>query len=212
MVTENLFGVSPENDMGVFYTNITLKGARQQEVADHLKRDQRQAYVSPATSGCVVVFDRISDEDEAALCELASSLSEEFQCPALAALVHDGDLFLYWLYEAGRLVDEYDSAPAYFQTDAEPTPPKGGNPEALCEAFQAQRALSDLQAIFERATKTALDDDWSEDHLIGDEIHDVIAQALGLPLFAVDTGYYSILNGSLPEDLGKESLIYCADE
>jgi hypothetical protein len=198
--------------MGVFYTNITLKGAGQQEVADHLKHARRQAYVSPATNGCVIVFDRISDEDEGALCELASNLSEEFRCPALAALVHDGDLFLYWLYEAGRLVDEYNSAPAYFQTDAEPTPPKGGNPEALCEAFQAQNALCDLQAIFERATRTALDNDWSEEHLIGDEIHDVIAQVLGLPLFVVDTGFYSILNGSLPQDLSKESLVYCAEQ
>jgi hypothetical protein len=194
--------------MGIFYTNITLKGARQQEVVDYLKRAQCQAYVSPATNDCIVVFDRVSDEDSVALRKLASNLSKEFQCPALAALVHDGDLFLYWLYKAGRLVDEYDSMPTYFQTDAEAAPPKGGNPEALCEAFRAQHALSDLQAIFKRATKAVLDDDWSEEHLIGDEIHDVIAQALGLPLFVVDTGFYSIQNDSLPEDLTKESLIY----
>jgi hypothetical protein len=70
-------------------------------------------------------------------------------------------------------------------------------------------AVVEVIDIFDRARQAVMDDDPSEAHLIGDEIHDVLAQALNLPLFVVDTGYHSIMNGFLPDDLAKESLIMC---
>lgn len=196
--------------MGIFYTDITLKDIDQQSAASYLKANHRQAYVSPTFNGCTVVFDKASDEDGHTLYQLAAELSEALHCVALAVLVHDGDLFLYWLYERGRLADEYNSAPGYFEVDVKYIP-TAGNAEKLCEAFQVPEALVEVHDIFQRVIKTATDDDYSEEHLIGDEIHDVLAQALNLPLFVVDTGYYSIVDNILPADLEKAALIYCGE-
>jgi hypothetical protein len=51
------------------------------------------------------------------------------QRPVVAFIVHDSDIFLYWLCDGGKELDRYNSAPGYF-TDKE-TPPEGGNPETL---------------------------------------------------------------------------------
>lgn len=198
--------------MGISYTNITLKSVDQSALSNYLKALKREAYVSPIKNDCTVIFDKLSDEDVDTLCNLAGELSEKFHCPAFAVLVHDDDLFLYWLYQSGQLIDQYNSMPSYFDADEPPALPAGGDAEKLCEIFQKREALKDVVNIFERAIKTVIADEWSEEHLIGDEIHDVMIQALGLPLFAVDTGYYSIENDELPEDLDKEGLIYCGSE
>lgn len=79
--------------MGIFYTKITVKGVKQQNIADFLKQSKRQAYVSPMVNDCTVVFDKESEDDMEILCRLGSELSKVFQCPILAVFVHDGDLF-----------------------------------------------------------------------------------------------------------------------
>jgi Tol biopolymer transport system component len=82
--------------MGLFYTNITLYGPNQQQVTQYLKTLGRAAYVSPTVDGFTVVYDKqTEDQDERELIDLACGLSRAFQCPALAALVHDSDVFAY---------------------------------------------------------------------------------------------------------------------
>jgi hypothetical protein len=49
--------------------------------------------------------------------------------PVIAFTVHDSDVFWYWLFDNGAIVDNYDSAPNYFE-DGSKTP-SGGNAEAL---------------------------------------------------------------------------------
>jgi hypothetical protein len=196
--------------MGIFYTNITLYGVDQPTVANYLRQQKRDAYVSPMQSGCTVIFDKESDLHIEALCSLATELSTTFHCAAFAVNIHDGDVFYYYLYQSGQLIDDYDSVPSYFFNE-EPQAPIGGDAQKLCEAFHRPEAVAEVIDIFDRARQTVMDDDYSEAHLSGDEIHDVLAQALNLPLFAVDTGYHSITNGFLPDDLAKESLVLCVN-
>ncbi len=194
--------------MGIFYTNITLHGVDQSMVAGYLKQQKRDAYVSPTLNGRTVVFDKDSDLHIDALCTLAAELSTVFRCTALAVNIHDGDVFYYYLYQSGQLTDDYDSVPSYFFNE-EPQAPIGGEARKLCEAFHQLDAVDEVIDIFDRAKHTVMDDEPSETHLTGDEIHDVLAQALNLPPFVVDTGYHSIVNGFLPDDLAKESLVLC---
>ena len=78
--------------MGNFYTNNTLRGPSQQAVAAALAG--RSAIVTPAQDGCVVVFDEASDEqNQEVITELAARLSREFDCPVLAVLNHDDDIY-----------------------------------------------------------------------------------------------------------------------
>ncbi len=130
---------------------------------------RRVAYVSPTIQGWTVVYDQeTDDEDIDVLQELAQRLSHSFACPAFAVLVHDSDIFMYWLYDNGTLVDAYNSIPDYFDPTAEEAaPPEGGDARKLCAVFNREHALEQVSRIFQRVEEGALSDDWSPDYLQG---------------------------------------------
>lgn len=133
--------------MGSFYTNITLKTADTDRVLDALRQAQRAALVSAPEHGYTVVFDEASESQEPEVLKaLATRLSRSCACPALAILNHDDDVLLYFLYERGQLADEYNSAPSFFEEDADPgTPPLGGDANRLSTVFNAASRRSDIE-------------------------------------------------------------------
>src|SRR5512145_1386274 len=104
--------------MGSFYTNIAVKTTDTDCVETVLRQARRAGLIAPPDHGCTVVFDEASEkQDIEVLQALAAHLSRACKCPALAVLNHDDDVLLYLLYEAGELVDEYNSAPSYFDEE-----------------------------------------------------------------------------------------------
>ena len=185
--------------MGNFYTNYTLRGPDQQAVAAALAG--RSALVAPVNNGCVTVFDEQSDEqDQEAIAELASGLSRRFRCPVLAVLNHDDDIFCYQLYLSGELTDEYDSCPDYFDPDAEPSGPVGGDAEKLCSAF-GSNLVAEVEHVLR---KSGLDEDG---YTFEVERHEELARLLGLPVFGVGAGYNYVSQGELPDGLDEDDLI-----
>ena len=90
--------------MGNFYTNITLRGPNQDQIVAYLRAEGRTTYVTPTVRGCTVVFD---SEEEMSLESLAATLSRHFNCVPLAIMNHDDDVLWHQLYQAGKLIDEY---------------------------------------------------------------------------------------------------------
>lgn len=177
--------------MGSFYVNYTVEWPDQAEVADALSG--RRAAVSPSRDGCVVVFDEESDEqDTKVIVNMASWLSYEFSCPVLAMLNHDDDVLRYFLYDNGVLVDEYDSAPGYFQAGGGTAGPVGGNAKKLCAAFGAGD-LATVEQIL-RAPAAA-----GDGYMVELDRHAALAAALGLPQFAVGTAYANLDRNEYPE-------------
>ena len=185
--------------MGNFYTNYTLRGPSQFAVAAALTG--RTALVTPAEAGCVVVFDEESEvQDAEGMAELASTLSRRFRCPVLGIANHDDDILYYQLYEAGALEDEYDSCPNYFDPDAEPLPPAGGDAAKLCAAFAANN-VAVIESILRRSG-------WEEDgYTFEVERHEDLILALGLPLYGVGAGYLYVSRGELPDGLTADNLM-----
>src|SRR6187455_1673439 len=98
--------------MGNFYVNYTLRGPEPETVAAALTG--RSAIVTPQDNRSVVVFDAEAESQDLGVFDaVGRRLSTELKCPVLAVLNHDDDVLLYRLFENGRLVDEYNSAPAY---------------------------------------------------------------------------------------------------
>jgi len=187
--------------MGNFYTNYTLKGAHQKAVASALVG--RRAIVTPTDdNGYVVVFDEESDEQDAkAISGLASFLSARFSCPVLAVLNHDDDILWYQLYEDGKLSDEYDSTPGYFD-GAEPSAPTGGDAQRLCSAFGACEAPS-----VEMILRKSLFDEGG--YAFAFQRHADLVGALGLPQFGVGTCFRSFDDPcfEFPDGLSKRDLV-----
>src|SRR5262245_44655728 len=73
-------------------------------------------YVSKPLRGWVSVYERrLSEQDETWIKQFAGELSGRLGTACVAFLIHDSDIACYWLYDRGRLLDEYNSAPGYFE-------------------------------------------------------------------------------------------------
>jgi hypothetical protein len=184
--------------MGNFYTNFTLKGPSQQAVASFLKG--RSTIVTPEENGCVVVFDEESDnQDQEVIADLGAKLSAEFRCPVFAVLNHDDDILWYQLYENGKVTDEYDSAPSYFDSDAETiAPPSGGDAQRLCAAFGGGD---------EEEVESILRKESGEGYVFAFERHADLVGVLGIPDFGVGFGYKSFDAGGCPEGINPRELL-----
>ena len=186
--------------MGSFYTNVTLRTTDRDAVRQHLSAAGRRAYISPPAAGAVVVFDRACEEqDPKELAVLTSLLSQRCVCPALAVMIHDDDIFWYGLYEAGALVDEYTSAPDYFEGGG--APPAGGDATRLCAAFARPDVEAELLGILHRPK------DAPDAYTFETDRHSAVVEALGLPSAAVGTGYNYLEAGELPSELTMEDLV-----
>ncbi len=186
--------------MGSFYTNYTLRGPSPKAVAAALAG--RSALVTPEQNGCVVVFDEESeDQNQEVIAGLAAWLSEEFQCPLLAVLNHDDDILWYQLYLNGKLADEYDSSPGYFDADEDADhEPAGGDAEKLCQAFGSVKA-KEMAAILRQGAFV------EDGYTFAMERHADLAEALGLPEFSVGVGFEYATMGELPDGLDFRQLI-----
>jgi hypothetical protein len=189
--------------MGNFYTSYTLRGSSQQSVAIALAG--RSAMVTQAQAGCVVVFDEESDkQDQEIIAELASRLSGQFRCPLLAVLNHDDSILWYQLYLSGELVDEYNSAPGYFETgDEEAAGPEGGDVKKLCNAF-GSNAVAKVESILREPTAA------DNGYIFEIERHMELARALGIPVFGAG-GFEQINEEALPGGLAEDSWITTKD-
>jgi hypothetical protein len=148
--------------MGTKYDSLAFRGPTQEQVASAVAGASSHGYISPTISGLTVAYPEqlLSDFGYRKMCP---KLSRKLGCPALAAGVFDDDVFYYALYDAGKLVDEYNSYPDFGRSSrigglefarlvfvsfvlrrepsrrpieqTEPMPPSGGNAELLCRLF-----------------------------------------------------------------------------
>lgn len=172
--------------MGNFYTNVTLRGPEQAEVAAVLREAGRAAYVAPAHPGGTTVFDeRCESQSPRLLSELSAALSHQFSCPALAVLNHDDDILALGLYDHGELIGDYETGHA-----------AGFPVRALCRAWGRDLGaplvwllLRGPRPIFEVAR------------------HAWLARLLGLPPWSVATGFRYLAQGEYPGGLEAGRLV-----
>jgi hypothetical protein len=185
--------------VGNFYANFTVRSQEPEAVARALAG--RNALVTPATNGCVVVFEETSDAfDLQATAEIAAHLSLTLKCAVLAVANYDDDVLCYQLFETGKQVDTYDSCPGYF--DGSPSAKdgtSGGEGRLLCAAF----GVSNPEVI--DTILRAPEGDGGYTFAV-DRHHDLFA-ALRLPDFGVGIGYRYLEQGELPEGLRAEELL-----
>jgi ribosomal protein S18 acetylase RimI-like enzyme len=70
--------------------------------------------VTPARNGWITVYDELSDRDREAHRRFAAELSERLGVPSVALRLEQMTVVRYYLFERGRMVDEYLSVPTYF--------------------------------------------------------------------------------------------------
>jgi tetratricopeptide (TPR) repeat protein len=100
--------------MGAFYGSIQLRSddhaavlASAQEVAD---ASGIGLFVAPEIDGWIGIYPQRGGQDET----IGRQFAEHHSGFVLQLIIHDDDVFAYWLYEHGSLCDSYWSTPGYF--------------------------------------------------------------------------------------------------
>jgi hypothetical protein len=120
--------------MGLFCANFHFRTDDHAALsAAAAKRKFADCRVLPAKNGWVSMYEeRSSQQDDERIRDLAKNLSKDLKTPAIAFMVHDSDIACYWLYDGGKLLDEYNSSPDYFDDDGGAgAPPTGGKTDVL---------------------------------------------------------------------------------
>jgi hypothetical protein len=185
--------------MGNKYVNFTLRGPTQEAVAHALAG--REALVTPLQKGCVVALDKESETGENKLItDLALYLSQELDCLVLAIRNWDDDILWYQLCDKGRMIDEYDSSPGYWDPVAEPSNPKGGDARRLCAAF----GTSDVALVEGILRRSSFDEGG---YAFAFERHADLIRALSISDFGICIGYEALMNDEYPEGLSPGDLM-----
>ncbi|HWE64713.1 MAG TPA: hypothetical protein VHB98_23610, partial [Chloroflexota bacterium] len=164
--------------------NIVLKGSSQEQVVTYLEQHKQRAFVSPTRNELTFVY---ATDD--AWNPLAEALSRTYGCAALFESVYDSDIFQYMLYEQGNLIDQYNSAPDYWDGEEWADPesdeevqdhqpePVGGDARVLCAAFGAEQTIEVVDAILHPPVEGSIR------HAAFDAFHQhwTLAEALGWP-------------------------------
>src|SRR5829696_2694227 len=108
--------------MGLFCANLHFRTEDDRALSAALERRGVARYrLLPAGNGWTSLYEeRASRQDDDWIRDLGGGLSQDLQVAAIAFLVHDSDVACYWLFDGGRLVDEYNSCSDYFDDDADP--------------------------------------------------------------------------------------------
>ncbi|HEV2972291.1 MAG TPA: hypothetical protein VGY55_20115 [Pirellulales bacterium] len=157
--------------MGLFCANLHFRTTDDQALSASLKRRGVTRYrVVPAKGEWTSLYEeRASQQDDERIRDLASGLSEDLHVAAIAFMVHDSDIACYWLLDDGRLLDEYNSCPDYFDDhDDGPPSPSGGRPDVLVRYCRAGVRKEELAAIL------------AEETVFAESVIERLAEALGI--------------------------------
>jgi hypothetical protein len=179
--------------MGNFYTSFTVRGTDQDSVVRAMKG--RTGAVSPTLNGYTVVWDaECEKQDEKIIERLGKQLSSALVSPVLAILNHDDDILCYWLYSAQAKLDEYNSAPGYFEGDN--APPSGGDVDLLLRTISPEASRDLVEQVLRDTV-----------YVFALERHTALLAALAMPSFAA-FGYKYISRGELPQGLTTADLAF----
>jgi hypothetical protein len=140
--------------MGAFFVNYQIRSTDQSKVTTAAAElVQGRAYVSPPKNGWVTLYDETSDAQDAyEIGRLGSELSTKLETVVFAFVVSDSTMFIYYLFDNGDLLDEYNSVPPPTNAAAEPDQKIRftGRPEILITYCPPGTSRGDLEVALQR--------------------------------------------------------------
>lgn len=196
--------------MGNWYTNVAVKGAQQSDVVAVLEELARRAYVTPETSGWIVVYDQQTDDFDLSILEsLALTLSTRFSCTALASCNADDDVLWLALYENGILSTRYASSRKEFEDGGE-FPDLKDTAQVLARVFEKPEAKNRVLSLLRKSHGAlgllSLFLRIRLAYVVEVQRHLDLSNLLGMPRAAVGLGYTYVNKGETPEGMDREAL------
>jgi|GEM_PF-1969305 len=124
--------------MGAFFTNVQVRGASMdtliaaireaagviggevEEVDETASPDRTVLVLPPDEAGWIAIYDEATEDQSGAL-DVLAKLASSVGSHAVAVTVHDSDILALSLFERGKRIDRYDSAPDYYEANVSAT-------------------------------------------------------------------------------------------
>src|ERR1700677_1241877 len=134
--------------MGAFFGSILVRttnlDAVQKGLARVAKETDSKFLAGPAVNGWISIFPENSGQDDRISLALANLLPEDM----FHLIVHDDDIFSYYFYRSGRLLDRYNSRPEYFkEVSDEERKQCQGQPVLFQDLFHQPNSLEKLKSL-----------------------------------------------------------------
>jgi hypothetical protein len=181
--------------MGLFCANVHFRTNDDAPLRAALKRRRiDDCHTLDAKGGWISLYEeRMSEQNDEWIRDLAGGLSKDLQVPAIAFLVHDSDIACYWLYDKGQLQDEYNSCPDYFEdSPSADGSPSGGQTHVLVRYCPSGTTPEQLAEIL------------GKKELFAEGIIEQLAKAMGIDRGRAIADYRSIEQGEGPDDEGGD--------
>jgi hypothetical protein len=196
--------------MGNWYTNVAVKGRQQADVVAALEELGRRAYVTPETSGWIVVYDQQTDDFDLSILEsLALTLSTRLSSTALASCNADDDVLWLALYENGTLSTRYASSRKEFE-DGDEFPDLQETAAVLSRVFEKPAAKNQVFGLLRKSHGIlgllSLPRKVRIAYVLEVQRHLDLSDLLGMPHAAVGLGYTYVNKGETPEGIDREAL------
>ena len=133
--------------MGEFYDAIYTRGADAETLPQQLAEAAGELsccfLVAPEIEGWTAIYpSRGQDEN------VAKALHKQLKTEVLFTTVHDSDIFCYYYYRDGKLVDEFNSRPDYFgKVTTTKRQSQAGRPELLLPLLRDPSDVGKLESI-----------------------------------------------------------------
>ena len=134
--------------MGAFYGSIHIRTENCDAVQTALNLVAKEAncrfLLGPSLSGWISVFPNDSGQNDRISAEIAKLLPNDI----FHLIVHDDDIFGYFFHRNGRLIDQYNSCPDYFEEVSDEDKQQcQGRPELFEDLLRKPEALGKLKAL-----------------------------------------------------------------
>ncbi len=98
---------------GTIHVRTSDRDAVRSAVESLVCERTKRFLIAPSIGGWVTVFPEHNGQDSSVSEALAAKLPDK---TLIHCLVHDDDVFAYWVFEGGRIIDTYNSCPNYLKT------------------------------------------------------------------------------------------------
>jgi predicted RNA-binding protein Jag len=134
--------------MGAFYGSILVRTEKSDEVQkafdEVAKATDCKFLMGPVVNGWISGFPNNSGQNEKTSVEIAKRLPNDI----FHLIVHDDDIFAYFFFRKGQLVDQYDSCPDYFKkVSLEEKQRWKGRPELFQDLLTKSGSLNKLKTL-----------------------------------------------------------------
>src|SRR5262245_19890517 len=151
--------------MGTFLVNFHARTPLTKQAQKAIERVVERGWIANSGDGWFSFWDEeASQQSEERIESVAERVSKSLSAKVIAFLVHDSDIFCYWLYDSGRQIDKYNSHPHYWGDESIDAAALRADCGALAKLCVPGKAVADLEHLL-RQTEDGGDFVFAEERL-----------------------------------------------